>query len=211
MQNKYVILGAGGFAREVCLHIQDYEFSIGNKMPDFIFVDDVTEVKQVEIRKEKYNVVKNWKFPQGFCNFIIGIGSPLAKRIMVEKAIGVGLIPCKTVIHPRAFVQDAFIGLGGIITPGVAVTTNVIIGDYVILNLNTTVGHDTVIGDFVTCNPLCSISGNVVLEEASFVGVGASVLEKKKVGRNAVVGAQACVVKNVPDNETHIGIPAKKM
>jgi len=211
MQNKYVILGAGGFAREVALHIQDYENFIANETPDFIFVDDVSNEIDIIIKNKTYKVVKNWQFPKGFCTFIIGIGSPNGKKIMVDKAIKAGLTPGKTIIHPKAIVQDAVIGLGGIITPGVAITTNVVIGNYVILNLNTTVGHDVVISNFVTCNPLCSISGNVVLEESSFIGAGASILEKKKIGKNAVVGAQACVTKNVPDNETHVGIPAKKL
>jgi len=211
MVERYVILGAGGFAREAALHIMDYELFHGHDKPDFLFVDDITATTEIKLRNVNYPVIKDWFFPAGFTRFTIGIGQPQAKKVMVAKALQAGLEPHKTIIHPGALVQDAKIGNGGIIAPGVVVTTNIIIGDYVILNLNCTVGHDTVIEDFVTCNPLCSISGNVRLENGCFIGAGATVLEKKTVGGDAVVGAQACVVSDLPPQTTYVGIPAKEL
>ena len=201
-----IILGAGGFAKEVACNILDM-----SGFNDLVFVDDISNAELIILKNWKYRVIKDWRFPNGFTHFVIGIGSPKAKKILVEKALKSNLIPHKTLIHPRALVQDAEIGVGGIITAGVVITTNVKIGDYVILNLNTTVGHDVIIEDYVTCNPLVSISGNVILKESSFVGVGATILEKLTVAKNAIVGAQSCVTKNVSDSTTVIGIPAKEL
>lgn len=196
-----VILGAGGLAREVFWHLRD-------AYSEFVFVDDVNPNPQVTLQGVSYPVVTNWDFTGFPKQFVVGVGSPNAKRIMVRKAIEAGLTPAPTYIHPRALVQDAKIGMGGVITPGCVVTTNVTIGDYVVLNLNTTVGHDAVIGDFVQVNPGCHISGNVVLEEGASLGTGCAVIEGKTVAKDVIVGAQAAVVKNLYAG-TYVGVPAK--
>jgi serine O-acetyltransferase len=40
------------------------------------------------------------------------------------------------------------------------------------------------------------------------VNAGAKIIGKVKVGKNSIVGANAVVVKNVPDNCTVVGVPA---
>jgi len=51
--------------------------------------------------------------------------------------------------------------------------------------------------------------GSPVIGDNVFIGVGAKVLGKVKVGNNAVIGANAVVVKDVPDNAVVGGVPAK--
>jgi acetyltransferase-like isoleucine patch superfamily enzyme len=67
------------------------------------------------------------------------------------------------------------------------------------------------IDDFVTIAPGANISGNVTLGFASSIGTGASVREKCKVGVEAVLGMGAALTKNLPDGETWVGVPAKRM
>jgi sugar O-acyltransferase (sialic acid O-acetyltransferase NeuD family) len=200
-----VILGAGGFAREVFFHLDSFN-------ADFIFVDDFTNIEEIIIKNKSYKVVKNWNF-DSFQNaeFIIGVGNPEVKKIMVEKALKSGLKPMKTFVHPKALVQDADIGVGGIITAGCIITTNVKIGDYVVLNLNCTVGHDAVIDDYVTANPGCHISGNTVIGKYSSLGTGTAVREKICISENVITGAQSAVVKNLTESGIYVGIPAKKI
>lgn len=202
---EIVILGAGGFAREVYWHLQ-------GEYNDFIFVDDITETQSIQFGHKSYSVVKDWNFvPYGISKFIIGIGNPKAKKIMVEKALLAGLRPAPTFIHPRALVQDAGIGVGGIVTPGCVVTTNVKIGDYVILNLNSTVGHDSILENYVTVNPGCSISGNAVIGEGASLGTGSVIKEKTVVHANVTVGAQSAVVSDLTEPLVYVGIPAKPL
>jgi len=125
------ILGAGGLAREVFWHLQQSDYK------DFIFVDEFAAESAVTIRGKSIPVIKNWDFSK-YKNFkfIVGVGNPKTKRILVEKALKAGLLPAPTFIHPKAVVEDAQIGVGGIIAPGCVVTCNVQIGNYVILNFN---------------------------------------------------------------------------
>jgi acetyltransferase-like isoleucine patch superfamily enzyme len=54
-----------------------------------------------------------------------------------------------------------------------------------------------------------SFVGAVTLEDGCWIGIGAVILPGVTVGRNAVVGANAVVTKNVPDCAVVGGIPAR--
>lgn len=214
------LLGAGGFAREMYWHVQE-------TWPNtpVVFVDDVTDTASVTVGGRHFPVVKDWDFkhvagipgtsgPIRIRHFSIAIGEPKAKRIMAAKAIEAGLEPAPTVIHPRALVQgsDCAIGRGGVITPGCVITTNVTIGDYVLINLNCTVGHDAVLHNFVTCNPGCHVSGNVTLGEGVSLGTGTAVREKTAIAAGVITGAQSCVAKPIEtENIVVAGVPAKPL
>ena len=72
----------------------------------------------------------------------------------------------------------------------------VVIGDDVGIMHNVTIG--TNMGDDVP------VIGNNV-----FIGCGASVLGKVKVGNNSRVAANSLVIRNVPENSFAVGVPAK--
>ena len=220
MSRNIVILGAGGFAREMYWHIKE---SIPKAR--MVFANDIKETEKIAINGHIIPVIKNWDFDcvpingldkpcETFKEFIIGVGSPKIKRILVQKALACGLVPAPTVIHPRALVQgyDCEIGMGGIISPGCVITTNVKIGNFVLLNLNCTVGHDAILGDYVTCNPGSCISGNVTLGEGVMLGTGTVIREEINIAPGVQTGAQTCVVKNIMDsNITVVGVPAGKI
>lgn len=202
---EIIIIGAGGFAREVYWHLL-------GEYTDFVFVDDITPTHSIQFGSKSYPVVKDWNFlPYVSSKFIIGIGNPKAKKIMVEKALQAGLQPAPTFIHPRALVQDADLGVGGIVTPGCVVTTNVKIGDYVILNLNSTVGHDAILESYVTVNPGCSISGNTFIGEGATLGTGTVTREKATICAGVTTGAQSAVVSDLIEPCVYVGIPAKPL
>lgn len=220
MAKNIVILGAGAFAREMYWHIKGAE-----PTARIVFVDDVTRSTEIVMGDYTAPIVKDWKFDavalvrdtassQKFGEFLIGVGDPRIKMKLVEKALESGLEPAPTIVHPRALIQgtDCRIGKGGVITPGCVLTTNVALGDYVLLNLNTTVGHDAVIGDYATCNPGCNISGNVTIGEGAALGTGTVVRDGVRIAAGVVTGAQACVVKDVLEpGITVVGVPARKL
>jgi serine O-acetyltransferase len=79
------------------------------------------------------------------------------------------------------------------------------------------VGETAVIGDDVTLYHGVTLGGiaaaagrrHPVVEDGVVIGAGAKVLGPVTVGRNARVGANAVVVKDVPDGVTVVGIPAQ--
>ena len=49
------------------------------------------------------------------------------------------------------------------------------------------------------------------IKDEVIIGSGAQILGSIIIGKNSRIGANAVVLKNVPDNQTYIGIPARKV
>ncbi len=88
-------------------------------------------------------------------------------------------------------------------------TVNIEIGDFCIINLDCTIGHDAVLKDFVTLYPSANISGNVLIKENSEKGTGTHIIQGKTIGRNCVIGAGTVVIKDISGGCTAVGNPAR--
>lgn len=211
MLETLVILGAGGCARELYWFVKDTIPTI-----KIAFADDVSRVSSVDIAGEMVPVVQDWNFarlgPQAFRQFIVGVAEPPVKKVMVQKALAAGLEPAPTLVHPRTLVRpDCRLGKGGIVVAHSQLTTNVTLGDYVIV-LDSTIGHHDVVGDFVTCFPGCRVSGNVSLGERVVLGAGTVVIPGVTIAPGVTTGAQSCVVRDIIEPDiTVAGVPAKKL
>jgi sugar O-acyltransferase (sialic acid O-acetyltransferase NeuD family) len=113
-------------------------------------------------------------------------------------------------VHPDAVINSfVTIGKGNVIAAGTVINSNTKIYDNVIINTGTTVDHDCIIESHVHLSPGVNLGGNVKVMSGAHIGIGASVLPGVTVGKNSVVGAGAVVTKDVPDNVTVVGVPAK--
>jgi sugar O-acyltransferase (sialic acid O-acetyltransferase NeuD family) len=206
---KIAIFGAGGFGREVHMLIEQ----INKAKPTFDFIgyfDDGLE-KGKDING--YPVLGGMDVLNniGEISLVVAVGDPGIKRKIIRKITN-PKVKYPTLIHPGVLIGDMNynrIGKGCIICAGVIITVNVDIGDHVILNLSCTVGHDTIIKDFCSFMPTVNISGEVVIEDAVFVGTGTKIINQTSIGKNTIVGAGAVVVKPIPENCTAVGSPAK--
>jgi acetyltransferase-like isoleucine patch superfamily enzyme len=80
-----------------------------------------------------------------------------------------------------------------------------------LLNLNTTVGHDTHVGDFSSIMPGAQISGGADIGERVLIGTGACLLNEVSIGMESKIGAGAVVTHDIPPQCTAVGIPAKPL
>lgn len=204
------IFGVGGFGREVLALIKDINKvqSIWNIVG---FFDDGYE-KGVMVNGYptlgKTEELNKWETP---ISLAVSIGSPIVKKKILDRITN-PLVTYPTLIHPSVWMGDkeyVKIGKGCIICAGVMLTTNVEIKDYVILNLQCTVGHDTVIKDYAAFMPSVNISGEVTIGEGVYVGTGAKIINQLEIGDYVIVGAGAVVAKSLPANCTAVGVPAK--
>lgn len=204
------IYGAGGFGREVACLIQ----AINRTTPTWNligFFDDglskgtiVNGILVLGGIKE----VNGWKES---LNLVLAIGTPKVKRQLFT-GISNSFISYPTLFHPSVLIGDlefVEIGKGCILCAGVIITVNVKVDDFVILNLDCTVGHDSKIGKYSSFMPTVNLSGEVNVEDEVYIGTGAKVINQLNIGTGVVIGAGAVVTKSLPPNCTAVGVPAQ--
>lgn len=144
-------------------------------------------------------------------HFAVAIGGEHGRdRLQIHELMSLlGLMPL-TIVHPRAFVaRDASLGAGVQVLAMAAVCSHVRLEHAVIVNTGATVDHDCRIGAGAHIAPGAHLAGEVVVGDGAFIGTGASILPRVRIGMHAVVGAGAVVTRDVPDNVTVAGNPAK--
>jgi sugar O-acyltransferase (sialic acid O-acetyltransferase NeuD family) len=209
MLTRVVIIGAGGFAREV----QDVIRNCNRAQLRYNFLGFIDDFVPVGTKINDSSVIGDFswfKTPEALCVLAtVGVGAPEVRRKLVERVVELG-VDFVTLVDPTVVASPfVTIGKGTVICPGVILTNNITLGEHVHLNLDSTVGHDAIMEDFTTTAPGAHINGKNLLKEGAYVGTGANFIEKVTVGEWAIIGAGACVVKDIPANTTAVGCPAK--
>ena len=108
-------------------------------------------------------------------------------------------------IHPAAKIgKNLFIDHG----MGVVIGETSDIGDNVTIYHNATLGG---ISPSINSNEQRHVKRHPTLKDNVVVGSGAQVLGPIEVGKNAKIGSNAVVTKDVPENAVMIGIPARNV
>ena len=108
-------------------------------------------------------------------------------------------------IHPKAKIgKNLFIDHG----------MGVVIGETSDIADNVTIYHMVTLGGIspsINSNDQREVKRHPTLHDNVVVGSGAQILGPVIVGKNAKIGANAVVTKNVPENAVMVGIPARNV
>ena len=108
-------------------------------------------------------------------------------------------------IHPKAKIgKNLFIDHG----------MGVVIGETSEIGNNVTIYHMVTLGGIspsIKSNEQRNVKRHPTLMDNVVVGSGAQILGPVVIGKNAKVGANAVVTKDVPENAVMVGIPAKNV
>lgn len=208
--SRLIIVGAGDFGRELFGWIE--LDSNMNKYKNIFFIDDNDKVLNPypHFKQNYLGTLKNFK-KRDDDTFLLGISDPSSKLKIVNllKKLDIGL---STYISKFALVsKNTIIGSGTIICPFVTVSIGAKLGDYVTLNRNSSVAHDTKIGDFCSIMGFSEIMGCSVVDSFVYVGSHVSVLPKVKIQEGAKIGAGSVVIANVNSGTSVFGNPAKEI
>lgn len=204
-----IIIGVGGFAREIYWHAQkSLGFGVDWRIKGFLDGDIKLSAAEYELLPEKVlGDVENYKICADDV-FTCAIGTPHARKVIIEKILARGGEFINLISELAEIVPTASIGRGLIISPFVGVSERAQIGDFVAINAQTIIGHDANIGNFSCIMPHVAVSGGCKVGAEVFIGSGAVLLPKSKIGDGATVGAGCVVLKKVRAGKTIFGNPA---
>lgn len=215
-KRKIVILGAGGFAREVRWLVDEIGGASGPGLDFLGYV--VSDLARVGPHDSKDQILGDYDWLEAHRRDVdalaLGIGTPQArKRVGLEIRRSFSELEWPALIHPWAHLdrQSCEVGQGAILCAGTIATVNVRVGDFAMVNLACTLGHEAILGEACVLNPTVNVSGGVEIGAEALVGTGAQILQYVKLGDSAVVGAGAVVTKDVKAGTTVVGIPAKPL
>ena len=190
---KLALFGYGGHAKEVAAQIgQDVTFFVDDE-----YVNEVTKPIS-EFDPSEYVMM-------------------VAVSDCIDRSVIVNRLPKETeyftFIHPTALILDdeIIIGEGSFIGANSILTTNIQIGNHAILNRGNHIGHDCIIGNYFSAMPGSIVSGNVHIGNGVYLGTNSSVIEKKYLLHDIVIGANSVVIKDITERGTYVGVPAKKI
>lgn len=146
----------------------------------------------------------------------IGINKPLERKALYEEYRkwhhhpNPGMGPEYNIVDPTAIVDRDRLGSGIVVAPNVCMLTDVSVGSHTHINYGAQMTRCN-IGEFCTIAPGVTICGDVKIGDYTYIGAGATIANLVTIGNRCVVGAGAVVLKDVPDDTTVVGIPAKEI
>ncbi|MFJ4207681.1 acetyltransferase [Paenarthrobacter sp. NPDC089675] len=205
--SELLLIAASGLAREVLAMVR----SSGPFDVIGILDDDEDKLGRVVDGAHVLGPIRDaLKFPHAMLLVCIGSGTGRDSVVMRLRALGLSEDRYATAIDPSVHVPEGCrIGHGSIILAHVTMTASVTLGSHVVAMPGVTFTHDDVVSDFATFAAGVSLGGNVHIGRGAYLGMNASVRERRTVGAGATIGMGAAVLSDVPDDETWAGVPAK--
>lgn len=205
-----VIVGAGGFGREV-LEIFKDQNRVSKTWDILGFIDENKELHGKMVNGYPVLGGLDWlrKHNNENLGCVCAIGTCETRKRVVEKLQEMN-VNFYNAIHPSV-VMSEFVELGSdvIICAGSILTVNIKIGDHVHVDTNCTIAHDAVIANYCRLNPGVRINGENHLGEGVYVGTGATFIQQVSVGSWSTIGAGAVVISDIPENVVAVGVPTR--
>lgn len=197
-----IIIGAGGFAKSAIDSLDQHSYSIKG------FVDNYRNDKEhlgYPILGRNLDDIKN---PEDFFYFI-AIGDNRKREFWYQEVKNRHL-KFINIIDKSAIISDnAQIGNGCFVGKMVVINNTAVVGNNCIINTRALIEHGCKIGNHVNISTNTVLNGDVEIGNRSFIGSCSVINGQNKIGNNVIIGSGAVVTKNIDDNCTAVGIPAK--
>ena len=201
------ILGAGDLGQQIA----HYAIS-DNHYERIVFFDDFSFGKMINGIDVLGNMddVENYFKQNYFQEIILGIGyKHLNKRKELFDKFN-SKIPFGKIIHSTVWVDSTTeIKPGCVIYPGCLIDAKTKIFENTILNVSTTIAHDTIIGKHCFLSPRVSIAGFVNVEEKCIIGINSTIIDNISICANTQLGGGTVVIKNIEKPGLYVGNPSR--
>ena len=198
---KIIIVGAGGFAKELFGYIK-HDIKTGflknTVVKGFLDISEESFLK-MNVSSVYLGSEHDYLIEEEDC-FLIAIGD-VDLREKVIRGLERKNATFLTYIYSNVFIDSsAIIGKGVVICPFSMVNSQAVIGDYSLMNIYTSVAHDSVLGKNSVLSPYSTLNGNATAGKNLFMGTRSTILPNVVIGDNCVISAGTLVSKKM-DNQ----------
>jgi sugar O-acyltransferase (sialic acid O-acetyltransferase NeuD family) len=190
------IFGAGGHAAAIA--------SVLETDVTFVVSDDLAQPGQM-LASDFFSRIDDFRKAAVY----IGIGSNAARREIYDKLTRFDVRAANCISRHSFVARNAELGSAVAILPGSVVGARARIHDNVIVNTLSSVDHDCVLGSHSQVTAGVTFGGMVRTGENCFFGIKCGVVPNVVIGNNVAVMAGALVVRDLPDDVTAGGSPAR--
>ena len=143
-------------------------------------------------------------------DYFIGVGNNNLLRRKIYETLFPLLGQPVNAIHPSAVISPSVkLNFGHFISANVSINALTELGMTAVCNTGCVIEHGCIVGDFTFIAPGAVLCGDVTIGENTFVGANSVIKQGVVVGKNVTIGAGSVILKDIPDNVTVIGNPAR--
>ena len=207
-----VIWGAGNVGRMVA-YILSYQSEVRVRA----FLDDNADqigrhLEGVPVVNPEIETLMDLK-KESVSHGIVAIGNGRQREKLSQRLEEMGF-QIYSAIHPSAQVSPpAQVGKGAIVLANANLSFNPVLGNYVFVASSATVAHDSRVDDNVEICAGVVIGARVHIKKNVYIANGVNIVPKNFgslcVGEDAVIGAGAVVLEDVPPKAVVVGAPAR--
>ena len=194
--NKMILYGASGHAKVIIDILEQNNITIST-----IFDDnkDLISVLKYPIKQINDSTIDD--------ELIISIGNNKIRKTIANKLKNNTF---GKAIHTKAIIDKTVkINNGTVVMANTIINASSNIGKHCIINTNAVIEHDCTIDNFVHISPSATLCGNIKVGEGTHIGAGSTIIPNINIGKWCIIGAGSVVIKDIPDNVTVVGNPAR--
>jgi sugar O-acyltransferase (sialic acid O-acetyltransferase NeuD family) len=204
---RVIVVGAGGFGREVLQWARDAWPADAAKIAGFLS-NDVTKLDGYHTGLPILGSPEDFE-PKSGDYFVLAIGIPDVRRQVAERMLARGY-RFLTLVHPTAILfATAVVGDGAVICPFVVLSDSVRVGRFVLLNYHSSVAHDASIGDFAVLSPYATAGGGATVGDAAFLGLHATIAPGVTAHGATTISANSVLHRDAPPGVIVFGVPGR--
>ena len=202
--NRVFLIGAGGFSKQVIDAYLSHNTKILGIFDNFrtgLFYKNIPIIGKIN---DIDNILKQKE------NIFITLGDNNIRKNLALSLNNKYTFP--NCFRPNIDIPSTVnIGEGNYIGSYCKLGEDSYIGNFNFINECTILAHDTKIGDYNHLSPNVSMGGNVVIGNTNMIGTASIIIPKIILGNDNIFGAGSVIIKNVDNNSTYVGNPAKKI
>lgn len=207
MKEQVILIGAGGHCKIMIESLDHNKYKIHGILDQF--AEKGTLICGIPIIGTDQDAVD--LFQQGIHNAIISIvGNLRVRRQLINfyKRIGFHF---PSVIHPTSYISDSVqLGEGVTLLANSCINAEAKIADYATVNTGAIVEHEVMIDENSHIAPGAILLGASKVGKDTMIGAGSVILQQRIVGNHCIVGAGSVVLKDIDNEKTVYGNPARE-